>query len=465
MSGRGNNSKKNKKNDDYKSTALEALTSTLPSIKSQRQYPLRLKPFFDIARIQGKSIGERADKFVKQARDNPKWAYDILIEYVNHGKQRVNIKKDLAAGTLKTVFNTIQLFYEYNDLGVIGTPVPINWKRIKRGLPRGITKANDRSYTVEEIHKLVEHCNRRMKVIVYILCSSGIRAGALADLRLKHIIPITNPDNDNDIIAAKLIAYYGEPEQCFTFITPEAYNILQEYIEYRREHGERITDDSLVIRDQFKTKDVKFAAKAGLATNPQPLSAESIEKTIGRELRAQGVRGALPKGQRRHEYKAAHGLRKFFTNKLHSAGIQHDVHKRYLSNVELKIEGNYWKPQEHEQELLNDYLKAVPLLTISSQRTAQLQHKVMQLTIRSEEQQSIIDGRMAEMQQIQEKQEEEISNLRSIALRLYSKLGVEAPHIDNEIIKMPAPIANLETDIHRLRSEKKGEKKEDLMIY
>jgi hypothetical protein len=62
----------------YKSPAIEALISTLPSIKSQRQYPLRLPPFFDIAEVSGSSIGERADHFVHKARENPQWACYLL---------------------------------------------------------------------------------------------------------------------------------------------------------------------------------------------------------------------------------------------------------------------------------------------------------------------------------------------------------------------------------------------------
>ena len=66
---------------------------------------------------------------------------------------------------LQTVFRTIKLFYENNDLGTTTTVVPlINWKRLSKGLPKAVTKANDRSYTVEEIHKLVEHSDRRMKM-------------------------------------------------------------------------------------------------------------------------------------------------------------------------------------------------------------------------------------------------------------------------------------------------------------
>jgi hypothetical protein len=65
---------------------------------------LRLKPFFELASaaddnddgkndLLGLSLGEKADQFVKKARENPQWAYDILIKYVNHGKHRVNIKR------------------------------------------------------------------------------------------------------------------------------------------------------------------------------------------------------------------------------------------------------------------------------------------------------------------------------------------------------------------------------------
>jgi hypothetical protein len=44
-------------------------------------------------------------------------------------------------------------------------------------------------------------------------------------LRKKHVTPIKN--EKEEIIAAKLIVYAGEPEEYFTFITPEAYNAFQ----------------------------------------------------------------------------------------------------------------------------------------------------------------------------------------------------------------------------------------------
>ena len=41
------------------SAAINTLISTLPSLDSQRQYPLRLKPFFDFADVPGGSLGEK----------------------------------------------------------------------------------------------------------------------------------------------------------------------------------------------------------------------------------------------------------------------------------------------------------------------------------------------------------------------------------------------------------------------
>ena len=54
----------------YESAAINALVSTLPSLDSQRQYPLRLKPFFDFADVPGGSLGEKADHFVHRAKEN-----------------------------------------------------------------------------------------------------------------------------------------------------------------------------------------------------------------------------------------------------------------------------------------------------------------------------------------------------------------------------------------------------------
>jgi hypothetical protein len=75
-----------------------------------------------------------------------------------------------------------------------------------QGLPRMKLAANDRAPTFEEIRKLVEYPNRRIKPIVYTMCASGIRLGAWDYLRWKHVSPITN-DKEGELVAAKLLIY------------------------------------------------------------------------------------------------------------------------------------------------------------------------------------------------------------------------------------------------------------------
>jgi hypothetical protein len=68
-------------------------------------------------------------------------------------------------------------------------------EKITRGLSRGKRYANDRIPTLEEVRKIVEYPDRRIKPIVYTMCSSGIRLEAWSYLRWKHITPILNEKN------------------------------------------------------------------------------------------------------------------------------------------------------------------------------------------------------------------------------------------------------------------------------
>lgn len=84
--------------------------------------------------------------------------------------------------TLNNYYKATELFIEMN----IHTPI-INWKKISRGIPTGKKAANDRAPTAEELLKLSQYPDRRMKSIIYIMASSGIRLGAWDYLRWKHL--------------------------------------------------------------------------------------------------------------------------------------------------------------------------------------------------------------------------------------------------------------------------------------
>ena len=67
----------------------------------------------------------------------------------------------------------------------------------------------DRSYTYEEIGKMLEVADERMRAVILILASTGIRVGALPFIKLRNL-------KDN-----KLTVYERLGEEYLTFTTPE----------------------------------------------------------------------------------------------------------------------------------------------------------------------------------------------------------------------------------------------------
>lgn len=103
-------------------------------------------------------------------------------------------------------------------------------EKIRKGLPRVRKFGEDRAPTIDEIRKIIEYPDRRIKAIVCTMASSGIRVGAWDFLKFKHIVPLKRDDR---IVAAKLIVHAGEDDEYFTFISSESYFELEKWRQYR----------------------------------------------------------------------------------------------------------------------------------------------------------------------------------------------------------------------------------------
>ena len=163
-------------------------------------------------------MAERSKAFCDRAKYDNGWAFSSIVQYLQKQKERVE-RKEISAGTMKNYFQAIKLFCDIAD-------IPISWKKISRGIPRSRKFADDRAPTLEEIQKITEYPDRRIKAIVFTMVSSGIRVGAWDFLKWKHIIPV---ERIGQIIAAKLIVYAGKEDEYFRFITPEAYLELEKW--------------------------------------------------------------------------------------------------------------------------------------------------------------------------------------------------------------------------------------------
>jgi len=266
---------------------------------TKEKYVPRLNKFFEFINLEG-TIQEKCIDFVKNATNDPSCAVVSVIKYLQMIKERIE-KKEITAGTALNYVKTIKLFCEMND-------ILLPWKRITRGLPKARRYANDRAPTIEEIRKIIEYPDRRIKSIVFTMASSGIRLGAWDYLRWKHIIPIKI---EGKIVAAKIIVYQGEPEEYFSFITSEAYFELEKWLLYREESGEKITEESWILRNIWdRNKGSK--RKPGIITQPRKLQSQGVKRIMETALWTQGLRHKLENEMRRHEFQADHGLRKLF---------------------------------------------------------------------------------------------------------------------------------------------------------
>ena len=349
-------------------SALDKFKDALKTPASKERYPKKLRLFFDFHQIPGLSLEEQAERFVEMAKENGGglWVQDCTISYLHFQMQRVNEKKDLKAGTLKTYYFAVKLFCEMKE-DELGTGA-VKWKRLSRGLPASRSYAEDRAPEVKEIRSLIEHTDRRVKPMVLVMCSSGIRVGSWEDLSWKHVKPVRN--EKGEIVAAILTVYDDEHgnEKYDTLMTAEAFHSLDDWMQFRKLHGEKITDDSPLMRDIWETANVTYG-KRGLATNPIRLKRMGILRILNRAIWTQGLRRQLENGRRRHPWKTSHGFRKFFHTQATGRMLDKNINR--LSNHHIGYEPHYYRPIE--QSIVEDYLRAATHLTINEFDKATLQ--------------------------------------------------------------------------------------------
>jgi hypothetical protein len=138
---------------------LDAFVYGLRAPESKRQYPKRLKVVLDYIGLEG-TLAEQSSEFYSSVRANPKWLATTMMQFISHQNGRVG-RGEIAPSTIENYYKAVKLFIDMN----FEEPV-VNWKRLRRGLPRMRKAANDRAPTIEELRKLAEYPDRRIKAIV-----------------------------------------------------------------------------------------------------------------------------------------------------------------------------------------------------------------------------------------------------------------------------------------------------------
>lgn len=327
---------------------LEEFQQAIQNPLTRKNYQNRLATFLDTIGVDGSSLQEKAQKFVSKCKeDEGEWATFQITQYMNIQKSRVG-RNEISESTLPNYFKPVKLFCVENN-------ILLNWKKIARRIPSGKKYASDRAPTLEEIRRILAYPDRRIKAAVLIMVSSGARVGLFDYLKYGDIMPIRN--EQGDVIAAKIKVYAGCKEEYQSFISPEAYDAVEEYITFRKGLAEIITPDSPVLRDLFKPDHLG----RGSVELPKLFRSDFVRHLVDDALKASGIRSkGLELGKRRYDFQPDHGFRKYF-NTVCDRHMK-TLYVEFLLGHDTGLKESYNRAQD--DELLREYLKAVPELTI-----------------------------------------------------------------------------------------------------
>jgi len=246
--------------------------------------------------------------------------------------------------------------------------VYLNAKHMNEYLPEFKKSKKDRPYTYEEIHRLLDVADERMRTIILLLASTGMRIGAIPGLRLRNIEKVSELD------IYKIIVYENTNEEYSTFCTPECAKAINEYLKMREQYGEKLTQSSFLIREQFDVRD-PFKISRCKEVKSNTITTKLIdlaERSLIRQKEVLVEGSNKKRAEIRKDVPIAHGFRKFFTNKLYEAGVKAEARWLLEGRVLLRNDPHYVRQDEN---LLEEYQKGFDNLTIDPanrlQRTIQ----------------------------------------------------------------------------------------------
>jgi hypothetical protein len=150
-------------------------------------------------------------------------------------------------------------------------------------------------------------------------------------------------------------------------------------MEYRKNCGENINENSWIMRQLWDTK--KGYYHHGTIKNPEKLKSSGIKRLIEDALWTQGIRKKSNLKKKRYEFQTDHGMRKWFKTQCEISGMK-SINIEVLMGHSIGISDSYYKITE--DELLREYLKASDYLMISNVNQLQTKYDEIQLDNQNE---------------------------------------------------------------------------------
>lgn len=317
-------------------------------------------------------------------KSDPKKIEQSIIDFI------ILLKKTKSYGAIHNYVSAIIAFYKIND-------IVLNVSKIKRFMPEQRKSNKDRGYTREEILKLLEFADERMRTVILILASTGMRIGAIPSLTLSNLETIEIENSGIKIY--KITVYENHHEEHFTYCTPECAKAVDEYLEMRKRYGKKLTQNCFLIREQFDIRDPFAISKCQM----------TVAITLQNKIIDLGIRSGIRKrhsleedkkhqgGSIRKEVPIAHGFRKFFTTQLVNSKLNPEIREMLLGHT-IGLASAYYKPSD--DDFLIEYQKAINSLTISEVNKLKMQVKKLEI---EKSELEILTAEVAELKKIMKK--------------------------------------------------------------
>jgi len=321
-------------------------------------------------------IEDRCAQLVKHGKENPEWTRDLLIQLSEKLKERTKLTKNdpnyLNPSSFRNYFKPIKKLFDMNG-------VAIPWNLLYCTFPEDDNLLDTRGWDRNEIKEMLKFASGTMdRAIILIASSSGIRQGGF-DFKWGDVTPIykigeelkmevtESEENISEIVCAMIRIYKGTKESYPAFITPEAYYTV---MDYRRDWIRQVGRIPKPEDPLFKREGVVL----------QRATPSSIKKRIDRMIMKSNIRRPLKNGERRYEVPIMNGFRRFW-NKTCKEALSNDsplaslIKKEYMMGHRglVALDRNYFKT--HMLELAEEYLNAVPELTISEEERTKIENR------------------------------------------------------------------------------------------
>ena len=364
------------------------------------------------------SLGDNFDKLVK---NKPKVISKLITDYLDHCKDR-GVKN----ATLRSYLMGIERMFVMNDC---------IWHkdRIRAGIGTDEEIPGGKvPITTDELWQMIQHTKSiRTKCLVYFLADTGMRPGGLSDppLRMKHLVAMKSP-NGQKCYALKI--YDNSKSGYWGFLTPETTKLLDSYFESRKSKGHTITDETPIFESERKVSN-------------DSLTTEFARVTIANLIKSAGVK-RIKINKHRYDKSVMYMFRKRFNTIMK---LNNDVNSNIaekLMNHKRGLDGTYLQPTR--DECFNEFIKAIPELTISPTRRHEIQIIKQQEEITELQEKNLkiqeLESKMGNMEKVVKKVEEEKVWNEEIA-KIAADFRKENPEEVKRILKEEARKVYLES--------------------